>query len=648
MAHVSPGSARFLFALMLVVAGCTRQDAVGPAPGEYLNWSPEATLVGKEVCGECHRQNYDTYVKTQMGRSYKKATYSNSDADWDDPDPVYDGHRDLWYQPFRRGEDLFVQEYRLRDRDTLFSRIEQIDFIVGSGQHTNSHVWEENGYLHQVPITYYTQDGMWSLAPGFSNNNARFLRPMRQECVQCHNARPTFVPGSENRFTHVPEGIDCEQCHGPGSVHTEAMRAGRVVDITKEIDYTIVHPGKISPQLQMDICRRCHLQAAEVINEGLTPADFRPGKPLLSFQNVYWPRQPDSTTSFVMAFHPDRMEMSACFRGSWAGPKPNSPMTCVTCHNPHLAVDQVGDEYFSAVCRSCHAAPQQKQCTDPGVVAGTETAPCFQCHMPTSGTSDIPHVRITDHYIRKPDPTEGTGERARRTFLRMASLIDPKPTLTNRAEGFLTYFELVTDRPGMLDSAAVLLERARGVEEGDRLGRARIRLWFLKEDWAAIRGYVRESPDTGADDAWTQYRIGEAFAQDAETGIAITHVERAVSLAPDNVRFGDRLGRLLTDAGDLDRALQVFDRVLTNFPKYEPTWTNRGYVKLASGDFGGAEADYLRAMELDPDAELAMASLASIYLNTGRLDEARRLARELIRRKPDDQGYVQLFQATSD
>lgn len=641
---------RTLFAILvasMTVGACKDDSRFESQAGEYLNWSSEATFVGKEVCGECHKENYESYIRSQMGRSYKKASYSNSDADWDNPDPVYDPTLDLWYQPFRRGEDLFVKEYRLRDGDTTFARVERIDYIVGSGQHTNSHVHEENGYLYQVPVTYYTQDGHWSLAPGFANNNARFLRPMRDECVNCHNAKPTFVPGSENRFEHVPEGIDCEQCHGPGSIHVEAIRSGKVVDITKEIDYTIVNPGKLSPELQNDLCSRCHLQAAEVIHPGLAPRDYKPGTPLSTFQNLYWPRQPDSTESFVMAFHPDRMRMSACYTETWAPGSTLWKMTCVSCHNPHEAVDTIDDAHWNAICMSCHV-PLQKPCTEPEVAAGRETAACFTCHMPTSGTSDIPHVRITDHYIRVPDQATGrkspTGEEAKR-FLRLANLVEMDPPPANRAEGFMTYYELVTDRPGMLDSASVLLGRARRADPEADFSRSLIRLWFLRGDWPSIRSHVRENPDADLEDAWTLYRVGEAFAQFGETGPALAYVERAVALAPLNVRFLDRLGVLRTEAGDVERAVETFDRLLSLNPKFEQTWTNRGYARLLLGDFAGAEADYRQAMALDPDAELAMAGLASLYLNTGRIEEARALAMELLRRRPGETDYVRLFEA---
>ena len=163
-------------------------------------------------------------------------------------------------------------------------------YIVGSGQHTNSHIIETNGYLNQAPLTFYTQDGHWDLPPGFEDgNNTRFSRIIGLECMSCHNALPSFVRGSENRFTMIPNGIDCERCHGPGEVHVANIQAGKLVDTAKAIDYSIVNPRKLTWERQIDLCQRCHLQGNAILKEGKGFTDFRPGMVLSEFMDVYMP-----------------------------------------------------------------------------------------------------------------------------------------------------------------------------------------------------------------------------------------------------------------------------------------------------------------------------------------------------------------------
>lgn len=645
---------RVIVPLALVV--CASLVSCGPSDREvpsqdavYENWAPEAEYVGKEACRECHWQNYDSFVQSQMGRSWRNAALSLSNADFNNPDPVYAPDQNLYYQPFHVGEDLFVREYRIVDGDTIHNRVEQIDYIVGSGQHTNSHIYSVNGYLYQIPVTWYAQEGHWDLAPGFAENNSRFDRLIPEACMTCHNGRSPVVPGSENRYTAVAEGIACERCHGPGSIHIEETKAGRVVDINVQIDYTIVNPAKLAPERQLDLCARCHMQAADVFRAGVQPDDFRPGRRLSDFENVYWPRQPDSVHVFNMASHPDRMAMSECFRESWSEDRNLKPMTCLTCHDPHVAIETITEQFYTDVCQSCHETSAVPACSEPSVIRGTAKESCATCHMPNSGTLDIPHIQITDHFIRvterdRPRLSEEEFEEQTR-FIRMASLIDPNPSDLDLALGFMSYFEKITNRPEMLEQASKALQRARKVETEQNLESAYMRLWYLQGNFSAIRRALREHPDYSTQDAWTNMRIGEAFAVQGSFLSAMQYLELAVKAAPEHLRFMTVLASIYSELGTIDQALTLYDRILEANPKHETAVNNRGYANLMSGNFVSAEIDFKRAIELNPDAEMALANLASLYLNTNRQAMAIPLAQRLLSLDPENPQYLLLWKA---
>ena len=108
-------------------------------------------------------------------------------------------------------EKLFVREFLIEDSDTIHNLEVKIDYIVGSGQHTNSHISESRNYLFQAPITFYVQKQQWDLAPGFENgNNSRFNRILNVECLSCHNSMPKMMGTSHLKFQEVGRGIDCE------------------------------------------------------------------------------------------------------------------------------------------------------------------------------------------------------------------------------------------------------------------------------------------------------------------------------------------------------------------------------------------------------------------------------------------------------
>lgn len=641
-----------ILTLSYLFSGCNRDlDSSVVSEIAYLNWSPEATYVGREACQRCHPDKYNSFVKAQMGRSWKTARLSLSDADFASPKPIYARKQDLYYQPFALGEDLFVREFRLVGQDTVHNRVEQIDYIVGSGQHTNSHIMDVNGYLYQIPVTWYVQDQKWDLAPGFASRNVRFSRPIPEACMTCHNGKSPLVPGSENRFISVAEGIGCERCHGPGSLHIEAITEGKAVDVSQEIDRTIVNPSKLTLERQWDLCARCHMQGVDVFRSGVLPDDFRPGRALADYQNVYWPRQPDSVEVFNMASHPDRLSMSECFAASWREDGKFTPLLCTSCHDPHVQIETRTAKQYSAVCQSCHLAKGIQTCTEPTVVAGSTELECASCHMPTSRTNDIPHVQITDHFIRIPDvqkaPLSPQEAADQIRFIRMASLIDKNPTATDVAKGFMSYYEKITNRPEMLDLAAKALEKARRSEDGDQVSASRIWLWYLKSEYASIRRLVTERGNVLENDAWTQFRIGEAYSASGELQKAIVYLERAAKLAPEHLRFLDRLAATYTNMSQYEAAISLFDKILQANPKFEASVNNRGFAYLLMGIFEDAERDFKYAIALDPDAAVALANLSSLYINTDRHAEARPLIRRLLILTPNNPEYDLLWRAAN-
>ncbi|MCB0644215.1 MAG: pilus assembly protein TadD, partial [Phaeodactylibacter sp.] len=168
--------------LVLVLLGlyCTQS----PTETGYANHAADVAYVGMETCQSCHAEIHGTFIHTGMGQSFGLATREKSQAQYGPHALVYDTATNFYYFPYWRGEALWVKEFRLAAGDTIYKRDEQIDFIIGSGHHTNSHLVQTNGYLSQAPITYYTQEGKWDMAPGFKEGqNLRFSRVLTSECL---------------------------------------------------------------------------------------------------------------------------------------------------------------------------------------------------------------------------------------------------------------------------------------------------------------------------------------------------------------------------------------------------------------------------------------------------------------------------------
>ena len=618
----------------------------------WKNHAPEAQYIGKEKCAGCHADKFETFSASEMGRSFSPGIEAHSVANWKNIKPLYDPHLDLYYQPYSRGDSLYVREYRLSGNDTTHNRVEKVDWIVGSGQHTNSHIREENGYLYQVPLTWYAQDKKWDFPPGFENgHNIRFDRTIELECMTCHDAMPHYYSGSDNRFSMIPAGIDCERCHGPGSLHLDYQKNKKHNTQIGSLspDSSIVNPSKLAIDIQFDVCQRCHLQGVAVPLPGKTFMDFRPGMRLNEVINVFLPRFEDSDQNFIMAAHPDRLRMSSCFIKSEA-------MSCISCHNPHLSIKTLGSDHYNQVCQDCHS---KKPCASSLSLRNNNGDDCVDCHMPKTGSKDIPHVRITDHKISIPsavvsklksvDPTEIEAQKA---FVRLFCRTQDNPDALVMAGGFLAYYEQFNNEERFLDSARKFLEEAVVQFPIEKWLTTQVRYLFLAEKHQDLIALAVQ-PDTRAiADALTRARIAEAFLVQNRLEEAIDWFRAAILLAPDHLQYRTKLAGVLIRLKDpakkepaLKEALILLEKVLNDNPKFVSALNNRGYARVLQGDYARAEPDFRKAISLDPDAELPLANLASLLFNSGRPDQAKPYAKHLIRINPNNAQYQMLWEA---
>jgi Flp pilus assembly protein TadD len=586
--------------------------------------------VGMQKCRTCHEGIYQTYIQTGMGQSFGPATREKSAADFDSHALVYDKDLDFYYKPFWKNDSLYILEFRLEGKDTVHKREQRIDYVVGSGQHTNSHIFTVNGYTYQAPITFYTQKRQWDLAPGFENGaNTRFSRLIEMECMSCHNGLPEFVHTSLNKYTTIKNGIDCERCHGPGSLHVEQKIAGDIVDTSRTPDYSIVNPRRLSTELQNNICQRCHLQGIAVLNDGKTFFDFRPGMKLSEVMNVFMPQYEGARDKMIMASHVERMKKSPCYVNS-------GKMSCITCHNPHVSVKFTPVSQYINACNSCHGAQAQPHCTEDIAVRKKVNDNCITCHMPHNGSIDIPHVAVTDHYIRK-RPLRDTMEKKITAFLGLQCFNNDKVDAITTARGYMEFFERYNSNRGLIDSALFYLDKQKDVEEKEKQNRDYIRAYFLLNDYAKVAQYADKLKPEGMQDAWAAYRIGESYYQLARTEDAVKWYARAVQIRPNALDFQSKYGVCQLALGQYPEALKTFTFILNENPTYALANANIGFLYMNQGNSTMAYDFLMKANNLDPDHEQTLINLAVWYHNNDQDNLAKVMLQRALKVNPQNE-----------
>jgi hypothetical protein len=481
-------------------------------------------------------------------------------------------------------------------------------------------------HLFQAPLTFYTQKGIWDLPPGYEDFNTHFNRKIDIECMSCHTGMPEIKEGADNIFNKLPLGIDCERCHGPGSLHIKEKTSGIIYNTNKQADYSIVNPKRLPWKLQVDICQRCHLQGNNVLKPGKKFTDFRPGMHLDSIFTVYMPSQ-KGNNPFVMAGHAERFQMSACFKASNKGDltKYNADInfTCINCHNPHVSVKKTNQDRFNQNCVSCHQPKTKKSkhegCSLGASMRGTQT--CVGCHMPSSDTRDIPHVSIHDHYISRTNTkfnlqnnTNPKGKAGQ--IVGLHAVNSQHPSNAELFNAYVSYFE-------KFDSKMLYLEKAKAFYNDPSVELAtKIQYQYNLREHASIielweNGSTEKQRASLLFDAWTQYRIAKAYDLNIpnQSTKALLHYEKSCEAMPWNTDFTAEYTNALVRANRIVQAKELIRSAIKHQPKNELLHFNLGNCYYEENNISAAIKELETARSLNPKSQSVLV-LIDIYYKT--------------------------------
>jgi len=243
------------------------------------------------------------------------------------------------------------------------------------------------------------------------------------QCAQCH----ADVTKNYRRSQHSIRDVECEQCHGAGSLHLEAG------GYTKDSKDKIVSFKDRTPEQANGACLTCHAQSDHVRNwfsgahaaQGLKCADCH----TIHGEKTALESRHEQNDRCLTCHKKQDAESSMPYHH----PLREGKMSCGDCHDPHGGSS--GNNLLSAnvndLCFRCHAeyqgpytyqhAPVSEDCMkchsphgspNPNLLAVSQPALCLQCHSAHHNGASLPLVdRCTNchNQIHGSDTPSATG-----------------------------------------------------------------------------------------------------------------------------------------------------------------------------------------------------------------------------------------------
>ncbi len=334
-----------LLGLSLVIAACAgpagSTGPVGPAgpagpegpqgpAGEVGSAGPTgpagpagpsaAEFVGAQTCQGCHKEIYDSYLKT--GHAWAL-------------NPVKDGQAPEL--PFTQLSDP-PQGYTWND----------ISYVIG-GYEWKARFLDQSGYIvtdesgksgNQSYLNQFNfENKLLGIKEAYVSYHAGEEK-LKFDCAACHTTG--YSPrGSVEKMEGIvggwaQPGVQCEACHGPGSLHAKNPPSSK---------------GGVLMAINPDAaqCKRCHISAN---------ADQ------LAF-----------TAEGFIDQHEAALDLPA---------GKHAVIDCVVCHDPHTGVAQLRQSKVATIqttCETCHFAQVNNQNNEKHKALSLA---CIECHMPRS------------------------------------------------------------------------------------------------------------------------------------------------------------------------------------------------------------------------------------------------------------------------
>jgi len=339
-------------------------------PSNTVEFTPiEPTYVGREVCRECHAENYQLHG----AHGHKSTFFLASDPEIAE---LFVG------KSYNAGEPYGTYTYHIDD-EGLFARIPEkfgdqpfrLNYALGSpdGAVTLLSLMpdrEQGTVAIEHRASWFSGTGELGPTPqedlGLPTTPAELFGQKHKDrvmhkCVYCHTTRGEII---DQQIADLVPNVNCEKCHGPASEH---VRQARNMPVPPKFS---VGRDDWDIESEIQLCGDCHRLPTTISRQELR--DY-----------------PDQLTRF----QPVGLLRSRCYVES------DGKLTCSTCHNPHQTIESVPKGQHVQNCIDCH----QQQTPEHVACPVSPSEGCIECHMPAIELAGLGGIGFHDHWIRVHD-----------------------------------------------------------------------------------------------------------------------------------------------------------------------------------------------------------------------------------------------------
>jgi tetratricopeptide (TPR) repeat protein len=138
------------------------------------------------------------------------------------------------------------------------------------------------------------------------------------------------------------------------------------------------------------------------------------------------------------------------------------------------------------------------------------------------------------------------------------------------------------------------------------------------------------------------YLKAQIYGFEKNAQAAEAELRKAVELDSNYLNAYYALAALFINTSQVDRAIAEYRKILERRPDTSAAYTLIGMLEDSRQNYDAAAENYRKALELDQNSAISANNLAWLYAvrNKGSLDEALRLAQEVVQKSPNVPGFV--------